>query len=225
MKIAALLDRFGRAATPSAGGTLYIYERQGSNWVTSERVTFSTVEHLSMQELRRYLAEVSGWLGDCKVVAARASHGYYRVAFGSLGVALWAVRGVPQDFIEQIEGFYAHADAAAQQTEPAPPPAAIEPIPGRAGHYRLDLREAMAVKGAHNSRRVLLPFFRDTSFVRLEMVCDHVPRWFDSELPELGLRATVESQSTFCRVHVYPLKAAEQPLAPSSLACRRAGNA
>lgn len=208
MKVAALLDDSGMATSPQSGGTIYIFHRDELNWVAEQKLEFRPDEHASMEAFREYVGAVCDWLGDCKVVAAGATTGYYRVTFGSFGVALWAVKGTPESFIEQVEDFYIKAEIAAMQTTPVEPAATIEPIPDRPGHYRLDLREAMAKKGAHNSRQVLLPFFRDASFARLELICDHVPRWFDRELPQLDLRATVESQSEVTRVHVYPVKAA-----------------
>ncbi|GAA2181416.1 Fe-only nitrogenase accessory protein AnfO [Brooklawnia cerclae] len=205
MKIAALLDQSGRAASPKRGGTIYVYEREGDTWSSSQRLEFFAGECDSMDDLRAYFATVTEWLGDCQVLAARAANGYYRVAFGSLGVVLWEVNGYPEQFVQEIERFYAQARAAAP-AETIEPIAVIEPVPERAGHYRVDLREAMAVKGAHNSRQVLLPFFREANFLRLDIICDHVPRWFSDELPTLGLRADVESHSDLTRVHVHPVK-------------------
>lgn len=205
MKIAALLDESGRASSPQAGGTIYVYQREADNWVASRRTQFAAGEFTTMSDLRNHLTEVAEWLDDCKVLAGRAANGYYRVAFGSLGVALWAVRGRPEDFVEQIEQYYRRAAALAAQEQQPEPSATIEPIPERAGHYRVDLRGVMGVAGAHSSRRVLLPFLQSASFSRLEITCDHVPRWFATELPQLDLGATEESQAGFTRVHVYPI--------------------
>ena len=192
MKIAALLDETGQASSPQAGGTIYVYQREADNWVASRRTQFAG-EFTMMSDLRNHLTEVAEWLADCKVLAGRAANGYYRVAFGSLGVALWTVRGRPEEFIEQIEQYYRRATALAAQEERPEPSATIEPIPERVGHYRVDLRGVMGVAGAHSSRRVLLPFLQPSaSFTRLEITCDHVPRWFATELPELDLGATEE---------------------------------
>lgn len=210
MKVAALVNEEGRAADPQGPGLLRVYEREGENWVASRQMSYSCRGCSSMAALRAYLATVNDWLGDCRVLAARPGNGYIRVAFGNLGVALWSVRGTPEQFVEQIVDFYAHCAAKPGVGEAEDPVAPIEPDPERAGHYRVDLRQAMAQKGVHNSRRVLLPFLREASFERLDIICDHVPRWFEYELPELGMGSTVESQSDFTRVHVYPKGRATQ---------------
>lgn len=204
MKVAVLVNEEGRAADPQGPGLLRVYERDGENWVASRQMSYSCRGCSSMAALRTYLATVNDWLGDCRVLAARPGNGYIRVTFGNLGVALWSVRGTPEQFVEQIVDFYADSAAKPAGGAAEDPVAPIEPDPERAGHYRVDLRQAMAQKGVHNSRRVLLPFLREASFERLDIICDHVPRWFEYELPGLGMGSTVESQSDFTRVHVYP---------------------
>lgn len=216
MKIAALLNEEGQAAIPQQGGALYIYERDDTNWIASQKLDFAPGEHGSMDELRHYLEQVRDWLGDCTVMAAGPTTGYYRVLFGSLGIALWGVKGTPEQFIEQIELFHQQAGAETEPAEPEPPTTAIVPITERTGHYRVDLREAMAEKGSHTSRQVLIPFFQDASFLRLEIVCDHVPRWFDRELSEFGLGSKVETQSDFVKIHVYPLNTSNRASSGSS---------
>jgi Fe-only nitrogenase accessory protein AnfO len=177
MEIAALLDADGQATAPERGGTIYVFKRADGNWVSSRELAFNVGANATMHELRTYVSEVCAWLGDCKVMAATPAIGFYRVSFGSFGVALWPVKGTPETFVEQIEDFYLRsANTAQQPAEPANPQALIEPVAGRAGHYRVDLREAMAVKGAHNSQQVLLPFFQEANFVLLEILCDHQPR-------------------------------------------------
>jgi hypothetical protein len=39
-------------------------------------------------------------------VAAKLSNGYYRVVLEGYGVGVWAVNGIPQNYIAQIEAFY-----------------------------------------------------------------------------------------------------------------------
>lgn len=210
MKIAALLDDEGLAASPEAGGTVHVFQREDDNWVASRSLRFAGGQaSATMRGVREQIAGVSTWLGDCKVLAARATIGYYRVTFAGFEVALWPVHGRPEDFVEEIERYYRQAAAIAAQPEPAKPSAVIEPVPEQVGHYRVDLRGVMG-SGSHSSRQVLGPFLRKANFARLDIICDHVPRWFATDLPELGLRSTEESVSDFTEVHVYPMGSADR---------------
>jgi Fe-only nitrogenase accessory protein AnfO len=219
MEIAALLDDDGQATAPESGGTIYVFGRSEGNWVCTRELPFNVGSNATMQELRGYVSQVCEWLGDCKILAAKPAIGFYRVTFGGCGIALWPVKGSPENFIEQVEDFYLRStQAASEPPEEVDLKTLIEPVPGRAGHYRVDLRDAMAVKGAHNSQQVLLPFFQEANFVLLEILCDHQPRWFERVLPELNLRAVVESASDVTRVHVEPIRGMARAAMPDAAA-------
>ena len=212
MRVAALLDESGHAVAPQAGGTIHVFELQDRVWADIRTLAFPPPPNASMEQLRQRVGEVCSWLADCQVLAAGATNGYYRVTFASFGVALWPVLGTPEQFIDQVADFYLHA--ANRQCEPEPDEpaqAAIQPVPERTGHYRVDLRGTMGKPGAHASQAVLLPFLQEASFQRLEIWCDHVPRWFSHTLPELGLASKEENSADFVRVQVYPLKDRNKP--------------
>jgi hypothetical protein len=55
-------------------------------------------------------------------------------------------------------------------------------------HYRINLVELIQSGMPHVSREVLMPFFETVAFQRLEILCEHIPKWFPMELETLGLR-------------------------------------
>jgi Fe-only nitrogenase accessory protein AnfO len=59
------------------------------------------------------------------------------------------------------------------------------------GHFRLDLAGVLARFKNANSKDVLLPLLEDGGFRRLDISCDHLPRWFERKLADLDLRAQV----------------------------------
>jgi Fe-only nitrogenase accessory protein AnfO len=213
LKIAILLGAGGRAAGLQDGGSIYVFERKKAEWQADIKLDFSPAGLGSMTELRAYIGSVSRSLGDCRILAAKLSTGFFRIAFESFGVALWAVEGVPRDYIGLIEAFYSGQGALPVETAetkfPQFPaecevPALIVPVPNRAGYYTADLRDVMAHRSGINSREALLPFFRHTPFSRLELICDHIPRWFETELPALKLRYEAEYSGRTIKVYVYP---------------------
>jgi hypothetical protein len=58
-------------------------------------------------------------------------------------------------------------------------------------------------KTSYSSKQILLPFFKENSFEILEMLCDHVPNWFDDELPVLGLSSRAEQFKDCVKVKIY----------------------
>ncbi len=60
------------------------------------------------------------------------------------------------------------------------------------GRYLINLAEIMNDNKALNSRLVLIPALEDASFKKLEIICEHIPRWFFNELRNLKLVAEPE---------------------------------
>lgn len=199
MKIAILMNETGTTVSFSEKAELFVYERVGDTWVSELKHEWTPGVHHTLSALRDCLRGIVDWLKDCKVVAARRSNGFYRVVFEGYGVSMWAIEGYPQDFIPQIERFYQNNNAEKSNE----PDELISPIAGKPGFYSVDLREVMAHHGSYNSRDILMPFFEKVAFERLEIICDHVPRWFEKELPAFRLRADAEAQGNIMKVHVY----------------------
>lgn len=109
MKIAMLLDAAGRAVRPEANGTVYVYERQGSDWVVSSKRSHSAADCTTVAAMRAYLTETCQWLGDCTVLAARAPGGFGRLVFAQNHVDFWAIDGEPKNYLDQIEATYRQA--------------------------------------------------------------------------------------------------------------------
>ncbi|SHN73266.1 Fe-only nitrogenase accessory AnfO family protein [Desulfitobacterium chlororespirans] len=200
MKIAVLVNETGVTAGFSEKAELYIYERTGDTWVADQKFDWTPGNHESMAGLRFRLSQMVHWLGDCKVIAAGPTHGFYRVIFEGFGVALWMIEGRPQDFIPQIEHFYCYRQEDRDGTSEL-----IQPIAGKAGYYSVDLRDVMAHNKPLNSREVLIPFFKEAAFARLEITCSHIPKWFEKELPLHKLQMDVETRNNGMKVHVYPV--------------------
>lgn len=58
--------------------------------------------------------------------------------------------------------------------------------------YLINLAEILQDNPALNSRQVLIPALEERSFKKLEIICDHIPRWFYNELRNLKLAAEPE---------------------------------
>ncbi|MDR2755557.1 MAG: hypothetical protein LBC20_07595 [Planctomycetaceae bacterium] len=203
MKIAILLGEQGMAVRFSDAGIIYIFEKRDDVWISEQKFDFLSRSYTSMSDLRSYMNLVVRWLGDCKVFAAKLSNGYYRVLLEGYGIGLWTVEGKPQHFIAQIESFYQMRQNGGVVIEDGELERFIVPIPHKTGFYRTDLRDVMLHKTALNSKEILLPFFKKTPFRQLEIICEHIPRWFQSELSALGLLANIESSDQgFLKIHI-----------------------
>lgn len=106
MKIAMLLDATGRAAYPEAEGTVYVYERQGDEWVVVRSREHCAADRTTIVAMRAYLGRLCAWLGDCTVFAALAPRGFGGLVFAQSGIDFWCVGGEPANYLDQIENAY-----------------------------------------------------------------------------------------------------------------------
>jgi Fe-only nitrogenase accessory protein AnfO len=86
--------------------------------------------------------------------------------------------------------------ATGEVSEPSAPRSDIPPpVPvgdPQLGHYSINLSDILRDNPALNSREVLIPVLEGSFFQKLEIICDHIPRWFYNELRNLKLKAGPE---------------------------------
>jgi hypothetical protein len=123
-------------------------------------------------------------------------------------MAMWEMEGFShmraQDFLDNIAQFYRQEEecAAIPLAGVAPAPAPVEIRPG---YFSVDLTEVMAHRASLNSQQVLLPFFQNTKFDELEILCEHVPKWLARELPGLKLKTEEKIAANKIRIKVFPV--------------------
>ena len=73
------------------------------------------------------------------------------------------------------------------------------------GYYFINLRKIQEHNINLTSKGILLPFFKTTVFYQLEIICGHIPPWFEAEGKRLNLKFEGEVISKDeIRVTVYP---------------------
>lgn len=72
------------------------------------------------------------------------------------------------------------------------------------GHVRINLAEILAKYRNANSMDVLIPLMEGAAFDKLEILCDHVPRWFHRKLLDLEMRAEIDHSAEGVRALVFP---------------------
>ncbi|MEI7789069.1 MAG: Fe-only nitrogenase accessory AnfO family protein, partial [Chlorobiaceae bacterium] len=77
-------------------------------------------------------------------------------------------------------------------------PALPEPLPvgdKKLGIYSIDLVHVQAKGAGFNSKDVLLPFLQSRVFRKLEVVCEHLPKWFEKKFETLKLQFRIEEST------------------------------
>lgn len=130
---------------------------------------------------------------DCEVFLVRELRGIVKFYLEEQGFRVWKSEGPLIDQLENVSRREREMLAEVADSVPVPAPLLVGD-PADHG-YRIDLVELIQSGVPHVSREVLMPFFETVSFGKLEILCEHVPKWFAMELAALGLK--VETQTPY----------------------------
>lgn len=184
MKIAVFIGNDGHTASLYQPGTVRVFESGPAGWLAVRDIPFTLAGLAALEDIRARTLDMLRSLAGCRHFVAQAITGALRSYFDGMGIVMWRLTGDPAGFLPQIQQRV--EEQAGQQRMLSAPGRFI--LPGtQAGHYRLNLIDALQSDGGLTSKHVLLPFLRDRDFAQIDMICDHLPKWFTRELAPLKL--------------------------------------
>ncbi len=199
MYIAAIVDGDGKAVPFGEPATVMLFSHEDDGWYVVDSFDFNLREHYGLNELKAAVQSLSGKLGECRALLVRDVSGYPRTMLLELGFTLWSIEGRPEPYLDRIRQLIAEAADATAAVVQANTPAELEALPvprlldgSCSGVYTIDISKAQVCDGGHNSREILIPFFMTTQFSRIDILCDHVPKWFSTELAAMKLNYSTE---------------------------------
>lgn len=198
MKIAALVDEKGACLPLYSQGKIRLYSDEGGHWLPVLDLLFELGSEQSLELVREKLMGVLGRLAKegCADLIARSVRGFPLSIVDGMGFEMWRLDGAPDAYLDLIR------EQRQQQCQHVEEPlesfneehqAGFLPLPvkeGGPGHYHINLIRSLAASGM-NSRQLLLPFIREASFCQLEVICDHLPKWFERELASQGIAVAI----------------------------------
>jgi Fe-only nitrogenase accessory protein AnfO len=208
MKIAAYVDDQGRPLAPQEPGLVRIFERAhgepangepgGGAWRHVSDTAFEGIDADSIGALTRRTEQLGRLLGSAEVLLVREVKGIAVTLLQNLGLNLWRIEGPPEAALGAV--FQAFERTAREQPDPA---RFFEP--GETlGEYRIDLAAVLAADSSLNSQLVLVPFLQQTPFTRLEVACEHPPRWLGKLLPTAGFEWDDRTEDGVCALVIRP---------------------
>jgi Fe-only nitrogenase accessory protein AnfO len=203
MKIATFANKDGQAVSLYENGFLRLYERASGLWVKQKEQALSLSREMGLGEVRCRIREALEALGECKVFIAADVKGVPYAILEGLGFNIWKSEGPLLDQLDYVAQKEEEAIAAAKRPKPQPQPVGDL----RDGYYRVNLTEMQNADSSVSSQQILIPFLEKTTFDKLEILCDHPPRWLGREFERLNLRFEAEALDAHgheVRIMVYP---------------------
>ena len=202
MKIAVFVDEKGNVLPLYAAGTVELYVNKEDQWVCMKQIPFAIHDTLNIDEVRSRILAMIFEIDDCKMFVADTLRGFPHTIFEDKNIRAWKFNGVISvQLLDHIKGQINNIKAESFTMIPAP--VAIDNV--RKGVYKIDLVKVQEHNYSLNSKEILLPFLQETTFQELEVICNHVPKWFDKELGALKFQYTMgESTGNLCHAFISP---------------------
>lgn len=192
MKIAAFINNRGRCLPLYSQGVIRLYSDEGGSWQPILDFLFALPSEQGMEPVRETLMSLLTRLtkAGCQDLIARSILGFPRSIIDGMGFRMWSLDGTPEGHLARIRdcspGLCPEPDSMSAGADDRRLADAVEFIEmiGE-GSYRINLSNARALSGK-TSKQLLLPLLQARPFNELEVIADHLPKWFGNELERLG---------------------------------------
>lgn len=200
VEIAVFLNSKGKTVTLNESGIIKVFLKQGEEWRVIKKIIFESEDSISLKIFRDNVKKMAEALEKCRVFVASEVKGIPYTILDSMGFNTWELDGFPDDFLEFVLKNEENEKDKRETPETVPVPIKN----GIGENYFIDLKTEIQNNSKFSSKQILLPFLHNIKFKELEIICGHVPPWFEGEFKNLNLQSTVEviRENTF-KVTVY----------------------
>lgn len=217
MKIAVFVDASGDTLSFDSSGIVVIYENHNADWQPIDKVPLYIDKEMNLASVRESIYMIAPELVGCKAFVSKRRMGIFNAIFEEeLHIRLFAIQGSPIPFLNDIrKTINSEIIEAIKRIElNREKKDSSDPISvgnSLKGCYQINLVKVQAKDASLNSKEILLPFLQNTPFRELEVICMHIPKWFDKELHVLGLCvSTEERKDEYCHAFVRPISGSIQ---------------
>lgn len=211
--VAVLTDTNGRSSNFLKGSQFKIYRVNNGEFSLADTLDYHLAGKSSLGTVRRELSELEQILSvrlgcDSKFLVGSDVSGLPYNIFDTAGYTIFEISGVPEQFLGRL-GVQLHG----QQIKIAEGETIVytdRPLETADGCYYFDLKTLQLKKPGITSKQALIPFFKEVPFLSLDIVCEHVPPWFDREFPRLRLCYTTKKADDALRVNVRHVTCSEE---------------
>jgi Fe-only nitrogenase accessory protein AnfO len=188
MKIAVVENSNGETCSIFEPGFIAVYEEDGGQWKLLSRDENEVCKASGIAAVRRALADTVKKLEGLKTLVASEISGVAFSIFEAAGFEIFTVQSTSNEILNAVKN---EMDEVAKGTQINSKSADIQLYLQRgmnSGDYFLNLCVMLAENPQLTTKSILLPYLSEGEFKRLDVVCGHIPPWFDRELQSMGLQ-------------------------------------
>lgn len=161
------------------------YTKEHDQWQKSIPIAFRPVLTGGMTTIRENITKMLDAFDQCQIIITKSISGLPYQIFDKAGLIICESEAFDLELLDAIEAdlLLQKADAEADAKILTVAPIEIN----QSGHFFIDLTQLQKKHPEMSTKMALLPFLKDTPFYALEIVCDHIPPWFEQKLSGMKL--------------------------------------
>ncbi|MGA9189742.1 MAG: Fe-only nitrogenase accessory protein AnfO [Methanosarcina sp.] len=187
MKIAVVESNNQKTSSIFEPGFVATYENDGGEWKVINRFENKVCNAKGIAAVRMAVADTIKQLDDVKIVVASEIPGVSFGIFEAAGFEIFLVKNCVLDVLDSVKKEMLEV-IEEQQEKPRKFDIVQFLEPGMyKGDFCLNMEEILSKNPQLTSKKILIPYLKNGEFNRLDVICSHVPKWFDKDFGILGL--------------------------------------
>lgn len=203
MEIAVFQGINGKTQSFLEPGIVKVYSGRMEEWKVTKEIIFRIDNITSLKMVREKIKNMVEALGDCKIFVGSEVKGIPYNVLDGMGFNTWELEGNAKDFLKFVFDKEEEEAKSVIKANKENKVSLIQKV--KDGNYFLNLKKIQENDVNLTSKTILLPFLKSTTFYELQILCNHVPPWFEAEFERLNLKTQrqVLGQNEI-RVTVFP---------------------
>lgn len=176
MIIAVVCNELGSVCVFTEAASVEIMKKTEQTWEELHHIPFSLQQDTSMLDFRHHIQMLAERIKEySKIIVGQDISGIAYHILNKNNLLIFEVDHVDAAVLDGVmTDIQAYEEDTLRETEDLPPyPVSKE----NDGIYMLDMIQVQLRYPELSTKKVLVPFFQETPFLQLLMVCSHVPAW------------------------------------------------
>ncbi len=199
-KIAVLLNKEEQLTSFAEATWIYIYKKT-SEWEVTQRIETKNLLYKREKDIKKFTLALIEKLECCKVIVGTLILGVPYYLLSRAGYELCEAATFSSLLLEQIYEDYC---MPSEETDKKPIQHVCKsPVPvDDKGNYSMDMIAVQKAYPEMSSKKILLPFFRNTLFNSLKINCSHVMPWLENYLEQSNLRMSISRKPEYYTLNI-----------------------
>jgi Fe-only nitrogenase accessory protein AnfO len=186
LKIAVVEDNNKLTASILKQGFITVYTQESGQWEMLSRFENTVYKASEIAEVRKAVTDIVSKLDGVTIIIASELPGVAHSIFKDSGLGIFLVENNATDILDAaIEELSRVMEEQQKKTREIDVFQLFEHGMAK-GDYYVNMIEVMLNYPQLTSKSLLLPYLKDGTFKRLDVICSHIPPWFDKDFDELG---------------------------------------